>query len=145
MVPKVWSLVKVSCNKEAAFGISYWGPKRQLWYRSQVNKTSTHDVYYTMKILSVVNVIVDKQFRYGYLKEIVVRRANQKLYKFMEGDFPRLHLNDIEDMFLLHVQNNLFNLEWDVIVDLVVALRMYTRRIVIHKIVEDLQLGVESY
>ncbi|GJS04061.1 hypothetical protein Tco_0320569 [Tanacetum coccineum] len=60
----------------------------------------------------------------------------------MEGDFPRLHLNDIEDMLLLVVQNKLFNLEGDVIVDLAVALRMYTRRIVIQKIVEDLQLGV---
>ncbi|GJV52590.1 hypothetical protein Tco_1448331 [Tanacetum coccineum] len=40
------------------------------------------------------------------------------------GDFPRLHLNDIENMLLLHVQNKLFNLEGDVIVDLAVALRM---------------------
>ncbi|GJR81151.1 hypothetical protein Tco_0151936 [Tanacetum coccineum] len=121
------------------------GPKRQLWYRSQVNKTSTHDVYSTMKILSVVSVIVDKQFGYGYLKEIVVRRANRKLYIFMEGDFPRLHLNDIEDMLLLHVQNKLVNLEGDVIVDLAVALHMYTQRIVFQNRVEDLQLGVESY
>ncbi|GJW72517.1 hypothetical protein Tco_0129434 [Tanacetum coccineum] len=97
------------------------------------------------KILSVVSVIVDKQLRYGYLKEIVVRRVDWKLYKFMEGDFPRLHLNDIEDMLLLHVQNKLSNLERDVIVDLVVALRMFTRRYVIQKRVKDLHLGVESY
>ncbi|GJT29147.1 hypothetical protein Tco_0909422 [Tanacetum coccineum] len=57
------------------------------------------------------------------------------------GDFPRLHLNDIENMLLLHVQNKLFNLEGDVIVDLAVALRMFTRRIVIQKRVKDLQLG----
>ncbi|GKG50832.1 hypothetical protein Tco_0538956, partial [Tanacetum coccineum] len=98
-----------------------------------------------MKILSVVSVIVDKQFRYGHLKEIMVRRADQKLYKFMEGDFPNLHLNDIEDMMLLHVQNKLFNLEGDIIVDLAATLRMYTRRIVIQKRVKDVQLGAESY
>ncbi|GKC65402.1 hypothetical protein Tco_1098000 [Tanacetum coccineum] len=88
---------------------------------------------------------VDKQLGYSYLKEIVVRRVDQKLYKFIEGDFPRLHLNDIKDMLLLHVQNKLSNLEGDVIVDLVVALSMFTRRYVIQKRVEDLQLGVESF
>ncbi|GJT94451.1 hypothetical protein Tco_1089969 [Tanacetum coccineum] len=98
-----------------------------------------------MKILSVVSVIVDKQFGYGYLKEIIVRRSDQKLYKFMEGDFPRLHLNEMKYMLLLQTQNKLFNLEGDVIVDLVVALHMYTRRIVIQKKVEDVQLRVESY
>ncbi|GKG15617.1 hypothetical protein Tco_0357940, partial [Tanacetum coccineum] len=63
----------------------------------------------------------------------------------MEGDFPRLHLNDIEDMMLLVVQNRLFNLDGDVIVHLAAALRMFTRSIVIQKRVDDLQLGVESY
>ncbi|GJT75376.1 hypothetical protein Tco_1042101 [Tanacetum coccineum] len=63
----------------------------------------------------------------------------------MEGDFPRLHLNDIEDMLLLVVQNKLFNLNSDVIVDLAGALCMFTRCIVIQKRVEDLQLGIKSY
>ncbi|GJU92723.1 hypothetical protein Tco_1317479 [Tanacetum coccineum] len=94
---------------------------------------------------NMTSVTIDKWYRYGRLKEIVVRRADQKLYKFMEGDFPRLHLNDIKDMLLLVVQNRLNNLKGDIIVDLAVALRMYTRRIVIQKRVEDLQLGVESY
>ncbi|GJU84483.1 hypothetical protein Tco_1292029 [Tanacetum coccineum] len=60
---------------------------------------------------------IDKWYDCRYLKEIVVRRADRKLYKFMKCDFPRLHLNDIEDMLLLVVQNKLFNLEGDVIVD----------------------------
>nr|GEU29481.1 ribonuclease H-like domain-containing protein [Tanacetum cinerariifolium] len=64
---------------------------------------------------------------------------------FMEGDFLKLQLNDIEDMLLLIVQNKLFNLKSDVIVNLVAALHMFTRRIVIQKRVEDLQLGFESY
>ncbi|GKA28359.1 hypothetical protein Tco_0714527, partial [Tanacetum coccineum] len=49
------------------------------------------------------------------------------------------------DLLLLLVQKKLSNLEKDVIFDLNVALRMFTRRIVILKQVEDLQLGVESY
>nr|GEW85704.1 reverse transcriptase domain-containing protein [Tanacetum cinerariifolium] len=37
-------------------------------------------------------------------KEIVVRMAGKKEYKFKEADFSRLHLDDIKDMFLLYVQ-----------------------------------------
>ncbi|GJY89432.1 hypothetical protein Tco_0504628 [Tanacetum coccineum] len=57
--------------------------------------------------------------------EIEVRRSNQKLYKFKEGDFPRLHMNDIEDMRLLVVQNRLFNLNGDVIIDLADIMYVY--------------------
>ncbi|GJV98021.1 hypothetical protein Tco_1549598 [Tanacetum coccineum] len=86
-----------------------------------------------------------KWYGYGHLKEIIMRRAYWKLHKFMEGDFPRLHMNDIEDMLLLVIQNKLNNLDSNVIVHLAVGLRMYTRRIAIQSRVEDLQLGVESY
>ncbi|GJY86986.1 hypothetical protein Tco_0501012 [Tanacetum coccineum] len=96
-------------------------------YTVSITKTksvrlSRPDVFSTIKILSVFSVNIDKQLGYGYLQEIVVRRADRKLYTFKEGDFPRLHLNDIEDMLLLNVQNKLLNLDGDEIVDLVVAL-----------------------
>ncbi|GJU30149.1 hypothetical protein Tco_1173738 [Tanacetum coccineum] len=64
----------------------------------------------------------------------LVRRADQQLYKFMKGDFPRLHLNDIEDMLLLVVQNKLFNLKGDVIVDLAMALQSYQKKLNISKL-----------
>ncbi|GKE33456.1 hypothetical protein Tco_1452778, partial [Tanacetum coccineum] len=67
-------------------------------------------------------VKVDKQFGYGYLEEIVVRRADRQLYTFKEGDFINLHLNDIKDMLILVVQHKLFHLDGNVIVDLAVAL-----------------------
>ncbi|GJS54343.1 hypothetical protein Tco_0627705 [Tanacetum coccineum] len=51
-----------------------------------------------------------------------------------------LHLS-----LLLLVQKKVSNLERDVIFDLGVALLIFTRRVVILKRVEDLQLGVESY
>ncbi|GJT12760.1 hypothetical protein Tco_1060788 [Tanacetum coccineum] len=86
-----------------------------------------------------------KWYDYGYLEEIEVRREDQTLHKFKECDFPSLNLRDIEDMLLLLVQKKNSNLERYVIFDLNVALRMFTRRVVIQKRVEDLQLGVESY
>nr|GEX45546.1 hypothetical protein [Tanacetum cinerariifolium] len=93
----------------------------------------------------VTNVKVNKWYGYGHLEEIEVGRSNQQLYKFMERDFLRLHLNDIKDMLLLILQNRLFNLDGEFIMYLAEELRMFKRRIVIQKKVEDLQLGVESY
>ncbi|GKC37967.1 hypothetical protein Tco_1050351 [Tanacetum coccineum] len=64
---------------------------------------------------------------------------------FIEGEFPRLHLNDIEDILLLVVQTRLFNLKGKDNVHLAVALCIFTRRIVIQKRVEDLKLRVKTY
>ncbi|GKC08367.1 hypothetical protein Tco_0999977 [Tanacetum coccineum] len=77
--------------------------------------------------------------------QIVVKRSDQQLYKFKEGDFVDLHLNEIEDMLLLVVQHKLFHLNGNVIVDFIVALCMFTRSLILKRRIEDLQLGVESY
>ncbi|GJR35844.1 hypothetical protein Tco_1211528 [Tanacetum coccineum] len=92
-----------------------------------------------------VKVEVMRKHGYGYLKEIVVRRADNDLYRFNKGDFPHLRINDIEDMLLLVVQNWLTNLLGNDVSDFAIALRMFTRSLVIQKRVEDLHLGVESY
>nr|GFA09162.1 hypothetical protein [Tanacetum cinerariifolium] len=81
-----------------------------------------------------------QMYDYGHLEEIQVHRDDYKLYTFRVGDFKRLCLQDIEDLLLLLVQQNLTNLTIDERLDLNVALRMYTRRIVIQRRVEDLQL-----
>nr|GEU81597.1 retrovirus-related Pol polyprotein from transposon TNT 1-94 [Tanacetum cinerariifolium] len=98
-----------------------------------------------MKILSMIRVKVNKQFGYGYLDEIVVRRVDRQEYMFKEGDVSKLHLDDIKDMLLLYVQLKLFNLPGDDIVYLVNALRMFTQSHVIKKRVKDVPLRVESY
>ncbi|GJT83000.1 hypothetical protein Tco_1057342 [Tanacetum coccineum] len=90
LVPKLWSPITVKYDKHA-----YWGTKR---------------------IIVVTRLLIMKKYDYGHLEEIEVRREDQKLYKFREGDFLRLRIQDIEDI-----------------------------RIVIQRWVEDLQLGVESY
>nr|GEY33897.1 hypothetical protein [Tanacetum cinerariifolium] len=102
------------------------------------------------RLWSPIKVAYDRNaelgiYHWGPKQEIVVRRADQKEYTFKEGDLPRLHLNDIEDMFPLHVQNKVFNLPNDDIVNLVISLRMFTQSIIIKKKVEDVKLGVESY
>ncbi|GJT82028.1 hypothetical protein Tco_1056370 [Tanacetum coccineum] len=124
MVPTLWSTIKHAYDKDAEKGIKHWGERRKLWYRSQVSKFSKHNVYSTKAILSVKSVSVKKLHGYGHLEEIVVKRSDQQLYKFKEGDFVDLHLNDIEDMLLLAVQHKLFHLDGSVIIDVIVALQI---------------------
>ncbi|GJV17744.1 hypothetical protein Tco_1363067 [Tanacetum coccineum] len=121
MVPMLWSTTKVGYDKDAKKGIKYWGERRKLC------------------------VSVKKLHGYGQLEDIAVRRADRRVYKFKEGDFVDLHPNDIEDMILLVVQHKLFQHDGSNIVDLIVALRMFTRSLIIKRRVEDLQLGIKSY
>ncbi|GJZ04963.1 hypothetical protein Tco_0538238 [Tanacetum coccineum] len=86
-------------------------------------------------------IIVKKLHGYGNLEGIVVKRTDRQLYRFKECDFVDLHLNYIEDILLLAVQHKLFHLDGSDIVNFIVALRMFTRSLIIKRRVEDLQLG----
>ncbi|GKB00693.1 hypothetical protein Tco_0828686 [Tanacetum coccineum] len=145
MVPNLWSLVKVVYNKHAYWGTSHWGVKRQRFYGLASNRESTKDVYSRKRIIAVTKLKIMKKYDYGHLDEIEVRTEDQHLYTFKEGGFPHLRLQDIKDMLLLLFQQKLTNLMIEEHYDLNVALRMFTRRIVIQRRVEDLQLCVKSY
>ncbi|GJS03309.1 retrovirus-related pol polyprotein from transposon TNT 1-94 [Tanacetum coccineum] len=93
--------VKVAYDKYALWGISYWRQQRKTFYAYARGLESSHDVYSTKRILVVTRVEVMRKHGYGYLREIEVRRADNELYTFKEGDFPRLRINDIEDMLIL--------------------------------------------
>ncbi|GJU10992.1 hypothetical protein Tco_1133388 [Tanacetum coccineum] len=112
MVTSLWSLVKVTYDKYAMWGITHWGSKRQSFYGYASNRKSKHDVFSTKRIIAITHVKVMKKYDYGYLEEIVKKLSN------LERD----------DLFGLNV-----------------ALRMFIRRVVILKQMEDLQLGVQSY
>nr|GFA05444.1 hypothetical protein [Tanacetum cinerariifolium] len=91
------------------------GRKRQQFYDFAVNRESARDVYSKHRIIVVTELKIVEWHNYKHLDWITVRRDDDKLYKFKEGDFKRLRIQDIEDI------------------------------IVIQRRVEDLQLGVESY
>ncbi|GJZ73561.1 hypothetical protein Tco_0637707 [Tanacetum coccineum] len=88
---------KVKYDQHAYFGTSYWGPKRQSFYTYASNMTSSKNVYSRRRIIAVTRHKIMKMCDYGHLEEIEVRRDDQKLYTFREGDFKRLRLQDIED------------------------------------------------
>ncbi|GKD11944.1 hypothetical protein Tco_1196351 [Tanacetum coccineum] len=145
MVPNIWSPIKVAYDRYVLWGISHWRQQRKSFNAYARGIQSKGDVYSTKCILAVTHVKVMRKHGYGYLEEIVVRRADNVLYRLKEGDFLRLRINDIEDMLILVVQNWLTNLLGDDVANFAIALRMFTRSLVIQKRVEDLQLGVESY
>nr|GEV39426.1 reverse transcriptase domain-containing protein [Tanacetum cinerariifolium] len=103
------------------------------------------DVYSKHRIIAVTKLKIVEWHNYKCLDWIMVRRDDDKLYKFKEGDFKRLRLQDIEDMLLLPVQGKLKNLTVKESFAFNVSFRMFTRSIVFQRRVEDLQLGVESY
>nr|GEW78476.1 hypothetical protein [Tanacetum cinerariifolium] len=141
----MWSQEPVSYDKYALWGISHWERKRQRFYRFKVNREFARDVYSKRRIIAVIKLQIVEWHDYKHLDWTTVRRDDDKLYKFKEGDFKRLLIQDIEDMLLLLVQGKLTNLTVEEHFTFNVSLRMFTRIIVIQRHVEDLQLGVKSY
>ncbi|GJU30469.1 hypothetical protein Tco_1174058 [Tanacetum coccineum] len=58
-------------------------------------------VYLKRRIIAVTKVEIVEWHDYKHLDWITVRRDDDVLYKFKEGDFHRLRIQDIEDMLLL--------------------------------------------
>ncbi|GJV21406.1 retrovirus-related pol polyprotein from transposon TNT 1-94 [Tanacetum coccineum] len=146
LVPNsMWSQVIVNYDKFALWGISHWGKKRRQFYAFAATRESARDVYSKRRIIAVTKVEIVEWQNYKHLDWITVRRDDDILYKFKEGDFHRLRIQDIEDMLLLLVQGKLTNLNVEERLAFNVSLRMFTRSVVIQRRVEDLQLGVESY
>ncbi|GKA36005.1 hypothetical protein Tco_0722496 [Tanacetum coccineum] len=102
LVPnRMWSQVPVSYDKHALWGISHWGQKRQQFYGFAANRESARDVYSKRRIIAVIKLEIVDWHNYKHLDWITVRKDDDKLYKFKEGDFNRLCIQDIKDMLLL--------------------------------------------
>ncbi|GJV41446.1 hypothetical protein Tco_1419886 [Tanacetum coccineum] len=135
------SISKLKAARYLDFGLEELVP--YLW----VESVHDYDISaaYDITHWCVINIKTYERYGYNYLREIVLRRADYKKYKISEKDFKNLHPNDFKDLFLLHLQDKLNHLPKSDKVNLHTAVNMWIRNIVIRKIVEDLQLGVESY
>nr|GEV93432.1 retrovirus-related Pol polyprotein from transposon TNT 1-94 [Tanacetum cinerariifolium] len=109
-----YELMKGSCKSlvelELFLEEVYKGRKRQQFYEFVVNRESARDVYSKRRIIAVIELQIVEWHNYKHLDWITVRRDDDKLYKFKEGDFKKLRIQDIEDMLLLLVQGKLTNL-----------------------------------
>nr|GEU33898.1 hypothetical protein [Tanacetum cinerariifolium] len=111
LVPRtMWIQEPVGYGKHALWGISHWRRKRQQFYGFAVNRESARYVYSKSRIIAVIELKIIEWHNYKNLDWITVQRDDDKLYKFKEGDFKRLRIQDIEDMLLLLVQGKLTNL-----------------------------------
>nr|GEW08542.1 hypothetical protein [Tanacetum cinerariifolium] len=139
LVPRtMWIQEPINYDKHALWGVFHYGQKRQQFYGFIVNRESALNVYSKRRIITVTGLKIVKWHNYKHLDWISIRRDDDKVYKFKEGDFKRLRLQDIEDMLLLLVQGKLSNLTVEERFTFNVSLRMFTRSIVIQRRVEDL-------
>nr|GEW43960.1 hypothetical protein [Tanacetum cinerariifolium] len=106
----IWIKEPIGYDKHALWGVFYWGRKRQQFYGFAVNRESARDVYSKRRIIPVTELKIVEWHSYKHLDWITMRRDDDKLYKFKEGDFKRLRIHDIEYILLLLVQGKLTNL-----------------------------------
>nr|GEX90631.1 hypothetical protein [Tanacetum cinerariifolium] len=136
----------VTKTKAADYGHIKWIEDlvpRTMWIQEPIDYDK--HALWGRRIIAVTELKIVEWHSYKHLDWITVRRDDDKLYKFKEGDFKRLRIQDIEDMLLLLVQGKLTNLTVEERFAFNVSLRMFTRSIVIQRRVKDLQMGVESY
>nr|GEW08543.1 hypothetical protein [Tanacetum cinerariifolium] len=130
LVPRtMWIQEPIDYDKHALWGVSYWGRKHQQFYGFAVNREYALDVYSKRRIIAVIDLKIVEWHNYKHLDWILVRRDDDKIYKFKEGDFKRLRLQDIEDMLLILVQGKLSNLTVEERFAFNVSLKMFTRSI----------------
>nr|GEV36244.1 hypothetical protein [Tanacetum cinerariifolium] len=97
------------------------------------------------RIIVVTELKIVECHSYKHLDWIMVRKDDDKIYKFKEDDFKRLRIQEIEDMLLLLVQGKLTNMIVKNALPLTSLFECLQRSIMIQRRMEDLQLGVKSY
>ncbi|GJT41637.1 hypothetical protein Tco_0941502 [Tanacetum coccineum] len=68
------------------------------------------EIYSNFKIIQVIKTYWELGHEHKFITEIVARRANDCIMSITEPDYKNLNMNDIEDMYLLIVNNKKINL-----------------------------------
>ncbi|GKC05685.1 hypothetical protein Tco_0997295, partial [Tanacetum coccineum] len=98
-----------------------------------------------MRILSIVRIKAYSRYGFDYLSEIVLRRADFQEHTIAEKDFKNMYPSNFEDLNLLLLQGHLDHLPGSDKRMLSIAVKLWTRNLVIRQRVEDFQLGIKSY
>ncbi|GJS14473.1 hypothetical protein Tco_0408945 [Tanacetum coccineum] len=125
LVPSLWTESKSDYDISLAYGISH-----------------CHITHKDSQCCQSQDLL---QIRLHILKEFVLRKADYQEYKISEANFKNIHLNDFEEIYLLHIQGKINHLSGVDKVALSIVVNLWTRNIVIRQRVEDLQLDIESY
>ncbi|GJU47247.1 hypothetical protein Tco_1204513, partial [Tanacetum coccineum] len=132
-------------NPYARYGVENWkNPHAKIFYirRQKEPGRPKEEIYSNSKIVQVIKISWELGHEHKFITEIVARRANDCIVSINEPDYKNLNKNDIEDMYLLIMNNKVpdyadTGLLW--------SLSVFIRSSVIWEIVYDFQLGIESY
>nr|GEX89999.1 integrase, catalytic region, zinc finger, CCHC-type, peptidase aspartic, catalytic [Tanacetum cinerariifolium] len=95
----MWIEEECKYDIAAMYDISHWWFQRQRFYIDKhTSKGDRRAVRTHMQILSVVRIKVFSMYGYGYMKNIVLRRADLYEHIIAERDFKYLYLSDFEDL-----------------------------------------------
>ncbi|GJV75783.1 hypothetical protein Tco_1507367 [Tanacetum coccineum] len=132
----------LSISKMKAASYLDFGLELLKFYIDRHNSLSHRkDVRTYMGILSVVRIKAYLRYKYDYLSEIILRRADHQEHTIAKTDFKNLYPSDFEDLNFLLLQGHL-GLDKRMLSTVV---KLWTRNLVIRQRVEDFQLGIESY
>nr|GEV16423.1 histone deacetylase 14 [Tanacetum cinerariifolium] len=147
MVPdQIWIEDECKYDIAAMYGISHWWFQRKQFYIDRhTSKGDRRAVRTHMRILSVVRIEGFSMYGYGYMKKIVLRRADPNEHIIAKRDFKYLYPSGFEDLYLLNLQGHLNHLPPKDKKILTTAVNLWTRHLVIRQRVEDFQLGIKIY
>ncbi|GJW58046.1 hypothetical protein Tco_0104777 [Tanacetum coccineum] len=136
-------------NPYARYGVENWkNPHAKIFYirRQKEPGRPKEEIYSNSKIVQVIKTYWELGHEHKFITEIVARRANDCIVSITEPDYKNLNKNDIEDMYMLIVNNKVpdhanTGLLWS----LSVFIMMFIRSSVIWERVHDFHLGIESY
>ncbi|GJT58705.1 hypothetical protein Tco_1002238 [Tanacetum coccineum] len=131
-------------NPYARYGVENWkNPHAKIFYirRQKEPRRPKEVIYSNSKIIQIINTFWELGHDHKFITEIVARRANDCIVSITKPDYKNLNKNDIEDMYLLIMNNKVLDyantrLLW--------SLSVFIRSSVIWERVHDFQLGIES-
>nr|GFB90904.1 hypothetical protein [Tanacetum cinerariifolium] len=130
-------------NVYAQYGFKHWKntwTKQDHIIRHKQLRDNPHEVYSEAKIIEIIRKTYELGHEHKFITKIIVRRANGEIDPITEPDYKYLNKNDIEDMYLLYINDKVKDYRET---RLLGSLVVFIRATVIWERVHDFQLGIE--
>ncbi|GJZ90537.1 hypothetical protein Tco_0662464 [Tanacetum coccineum] len=95
-------------NPYARYGVENWkNPHAKIFYirRQKEPGRPKEEIYSNSKIVQVIKTFWELGHEHKFITKIVARRANDCIVSITKPDYKNLNKNDIEDMYLLIINN----------------------------------------
>nr|GEU48801.1 hypothetical protein CTI12_AA475510 [Tanacetum cinerariifolium] len=129
------SKLKAAVLSEAQWNSDERDVSKPRSFKRHISKsTKPHPCFYNSDYTYLVDISTEDKYTTSITKHYVaryykeVRRSDDKEYEFSYADLPRLSVNDVEDMYLLQVQDKLHHLPLEFVKNFNNALLMFIKR-----------------